>query len=1163
MDELARLMARIARLERQSAQALAPQLPSSSMPGAVVQTEWQPTGDVDEDGDPIYVEVPKAVVGALSDGTHGVQVLDGPTPSAPSEPIVVAGPGFISVEWDGLFEDGLEAPLDFSHVAVHVAAQSLVDDEDVVMPSPETLRSTIHDTAGAAVVIGDLEEDSYYVSLVTVTTAGVWSEPAPYSTGGPGEYSVVDVPALEARIDAANAKATQALSGLSGKITTFYAPSEPTTSVTGDLWIRSSDQRLFRWSGSAWVEVKDSAITAAQATADGSRLAGSNLVINGNAELGNLTNFSSFQLVTNDQPTGTAGSFRRTVASSVVVANNAITWHLGESYEFSFYARQTVAGATGRLYGMVMPLDIDGQAIEPRHIYHIAGTLTTLAADLKPGDTTVTLTSAAGWYGSAAKPANANSYLRSLIVYNYVNGKGYAWGPGTYSRNVYGTSGGLWNDGSVDTSTGVITLKTAWTGATIPAGTSVANGTSGGTYAYMPSVQNVQVPEAWTKYSATFAPAVMPDQNPVSANASVQWGMMPAATATIRVGWLLNYPPNTGAHAIAGVIFSPTMASQSAASKAIADAAAAAAKADGKAATYIQGTAPTGLTSADIGDIWFKNSVNPFEVYTWSGSAWVVSGDKTARDAADAAQATADDAVTAAQAADQKAILAQASADGKSTNYYSTLEPDPLLGGDGDTWWQYDVDGVIIGVWERKADAWAARAIGNEVIDAISAGKITTGTLGVGVSINVGDPSGAHLVIDASGPGITVYRPDGDGGLEPSTVLGGEVDQFAINKDGMVLAGISPDGGISGQSLSIASDQVTIDGENLHEKLWEHAWGYQGGFTAPDDSIVTVPTAEVGRNLMNVKWRMVPGRQYEIRFRMDVVTTGMMDGGRIYLGFHYGVNKNPAHTDPRIEDVYLTYPKGASANIFRPVYGSFLVPYIAAVEQTGAIVVNMRNPSWSSAAYNTWTGYLYRRSWFSVYDVGPYRPQNSTDSGVMYTAGSGGGSGDTAPPAVQTYVKTYACTWGKTWDGGTSYTAAGQEAWQGAYSGRQYRGQLGYQSWVSDVSGATITKVEVYLYCRHTYYGSGANIGIGVHSNASAPSGFTGATGTTTVHFAKPEGKWVTLPSTWYPSFANGTWKGISINPDGVYTTAAYAKICGTYEGSGHVASQVRITYKK
>lgn len=521
------------------------------------------------------------------------------------------------------------------------------------------------------------------------------------------------------------------------------------------------------------------------------------------------------------------------------------------------------------------------------------------------------------------------------------------------------------------------------------------------------------------------------------------------------------------------------------------------------------------------------------------------------------AVAAAQAAQVAAVAADQKAVLAQTAADGKSKNWYSTLEPDAESGVDGDTWWRYDAAGVIVGVWERKDDAWVARAIGNEVIDAISAGKITTGTLGVGVSIHVGDPNAAHLTIDASGPGITVYRPDGDGGLEPSTVLGGETDQFAINKDGMVLAGISPDGGISGQSLTIASDQVTIDGELLKEKLWEYAWGFQGGFTTPTDSAETLPTTELGRNLMNVKWRMVPGRRYEIRFRMNIAVTGMPDTGQLALGFHYGANKDPGVTDPRIEDLVLHYPKGMTSLLYDAKQGSFLVPHSAEVEQTGAVMLNIRNPRWNNSAYNTWSAFLGRGTRMEVYDVGPYRPENTTDSGV-YVAGGG----STAPPARQTYVKTYACTWGKTWTGANPYSSAGQEAWHGN-SGWQYRGQLGYQPWTSDVSGATIAKVEVYLYCRYTYYSSGANIGIGVHSNASAPSGYTGASGTTTVHFAKPEGKWVTLPSAWYPNFANGTWKGISINPNGVYTPATYAKICGTYEGPGHVGSQVRITYTK
>lgn len=71
---------------------------------------------------------------------------------------------------------------------------------------------------------------------------------------------------------AADAQATA-----DGKVVTFYQASAPTAEAIGDLWIDSDDSnKLYRWSGSAWVLARDAGITAAiaaaanaQATADG------------------------------------------------------------------------------------------------------------------------------------------------------------------------------------------------------------------------------------------------------------------------------------------------------------------------------------------------------------------------------------------------------------------------------------------------------------------------------------------------------------------------------------------------------------------------------------------------------------------------------------------------------------------------------------------------------------------------------------------------------------------------------------------------------------------------------------------------------------------------------------------------------------------------------
>jgi len=78
--------------------------------------------------------------------------------------------------------------------------------------------------------------------------------------------------ATQAIADAATAQGTA-----DGKVTTFYADEEPTAEGTGDLWVDTNDgNKLYRWSGSAWTEIQDDDIATAianagtaQTTADG------------------------------------------------------------------------------------------------------------------------------------------------------------------------------------------------------------------------------------------------------------------------------------------------------------------------------------------------------------------------------------------------------------------------------------------------------------------------------------------------------------------------------------------------------------------------------------------------------------------------------------------------------------------------------------------------------------------------------------------------------------------------------------------------------------------------------------------------------------------------------------------------------------------------------
>jgi hypothetical protein len=81
-----------------------------------------------------------------------------------------------------------------------------------------------------------------------------------------------DTGITQAISDAATAQATA-----DGKIVTFYQTTAPTAEAIGDLWVDTDDSnKMYRWSGSAWVSVRDAGIAqaiaaaaTAQATADG------------------------------------------------------------------------------------------------------------------------------------------------------------------------------------------------------------------------------------------------------------------------------------------------------------------------------------------------------------------------------------------------------------------------------------------------------------------------------------------------------------------------------------------------------------------------------------------------------------------------------------------------------------------------------------------------------------------------------------------------------------------------------------------------------------------------------------------------------------------------------------------------------------------------------
>ena len=247
---------------------------------------------------------------------------------------------------------------------------------------------------------------------------------------------------------------------------------------------------------------------------------GENLVTNGTCLLGNNTNFSSFTY-DGSETYYAGGSFKTSTLNGVFTNDEYIPVDVNQTYKFSYYIKSSNDSA--RYFDYVSMYDIDKNNIQASNVMWIEGSTTTLAKELKKGDTKVYLTSVAGFNTSTTY-----NYQRGLIFWNYQNSKGYSYGKETYSRNTWSD---LWTDGaSIDKTNNTITLKTAWTHGTFPAGTFVSQRSDGGSYTYLNQNFLLSPANTWIYKTGVL--------NGTGKNNALR--KFREGTAFVKVGWLVN-----------------------------------------------------------------------------------------------------------------------------------------------------------------------------------------------------------------------------------------------------------------------------------------------------------------------------------------------------------------------------------------------------------------------------------------------------------------------------------------------------------------------------------------------------------------------------------------------------------------------------------------------
>lgn len=176
----------------------------------------------------------------------------------------------------------------------------------------------------------------------------------------------------------------------------------------------------------------------------------------------------------------------------------------------------------------------------------------------------------------------------------------------------------------------------------------------------------------------------------------------------------------------------------------------------------------------------------------------------------------------------------------------------------------------------------------------------------------------------------------------------------------------------------------------------------------------------------------------------------------------------------------------------------------------------------------------------------------------------------TGVPPVQTYTKTYSTTSTHVFqgDGSNRDAYASGHIYQGQYSstnGNQFSIlNFDYTTIASDLSGATITKTEVYLDNVGWYYNSGGTAIIGYASAAAGSGNYTYSNVTSDVNsfsgWAVGAGKWVTVSNTIGNAFKSGSAHALALGKGPSTSLTYYGYFRGHSESN---PPQLRITYQK
>lgn len=424
------------------------------------------------------------------------------------------------------------------------------------------------------------------------------------------------------------------------------------------------------------------------------------------------------------------------------------------------------------------------------------------------------------------------------------------------------------------------------------------------------------------------------------------------------------------------------------------------------------------------------------------------------------------------------------------------------------------------------------------VIDFAVIEKLATQMVTAGV-IRTAD-EGQRVVIDQSG--IVMYGLDPDGNEF-------ELVRIGPSGDNIITAGdttISP-AGVQGPSGDF--DTLSVGGDDLATILdvvpkGIIAWGEIREHSAYDTSMQLQRRAEL-------QTRLRTGRLYRVAVSTRYISNNYTAATWAVDALHYSYDAVPIFPNDLRAGSYQGMSSRhlvqAGLNTV-PSMEFFLNTEGHADNRLFWVMYSLAGSHRSAGVRLTAAGNYSMV--MSIEDLGP-----SQDRIVKrWNDNDGGGAQDPGTP-VQRYSKTYNS------NGYRCYNLDGSDAGRpdvvhGLYSGGpsnfRRRGGWTFPNMTNDLSGASVEKVEMYIYCNHTYASAGSTVRPAVWGGNMANN----LTAFTTINgWKRNTGRWITIPSSYYNGFKSGSYSGVGVIPSSNSATQ-FARFNPT-------GAKIRITYTK